>query len=227
MSRRPSTARLAAALGLATALAIAPSLGRAQEPPPPPPGGYYAPPPAGAPAAPPPPAGYAPPPGAYPPGAYPPPQGYYPPGAPPPGPREIKDWDEGDPIPNGYHKTTKIRAGLAIAGGVTFGIVYVVTAFAGALVSDVGNSNATRSAKLLFIPVAGPFTLLGATPSATGNFFLVLDGLAQAGGVAMLVAGIAAPRTTVVRNDISKLTLTPKPMTFGLHGAGMGIEGTF
>jgi hypothetical protein len=149
----------------------------------------------------------------------------------------INDWEEGDAIPNGYHKTTKIRTGLVIGGAVTFGVVYLITALTGALVSDIGSavcstgdgscSQGTRSAKLLLIPVAGPFTLLGASSSATGNFFLVLDGLAQAGGVAMLVAGIAAPRTVLARNDVSLLTLAPKPMTFGLHGAGMGLQGSF
>jgi hypothetical protein len=141
----------------------------------------------------------------------------------------IDDWDEGQPVPPGYHKSTKIRTGLVIAGAVTFGVVYLTTALVGAAVGDIcsATNSSCTSAKLLLIPVAGPFTLIGPGAGATGDFFLVLDGLAQAGGLAMFIAGLAAPRTVLKRNDVGKVTITPKPMTFGTHGSGFGVTGTF
>jgi hypothetical protein len=232
-SLRPSSA-VALGVAAAAAIALAPAAAFAQQPPPagdpnaqqPPPSGY-APPPAGYA---PPPAGYAPPPAGYapPPGGtyYPPPGGY----AAPPGPRVIDDWDEGQPIPPGYYKSTKIRTGLVVGGAVTFGAVYLITALTGAVVGDIcvaTNTTSCTSAKLLLIPVAGPFTLLGAGVGATADLFLVIDGLAQAGGIAMFIAGLAAPRTVLKRNDVGKVTLTPKPITFGTHGGGFGLTGTF
>jgi hypothetical protein len=196
-------------LGLAAAAAItlAPGAAHAQQPPPP--GDnptYYAPPGAYAPA---------------------PPPGYYPaqPQYAPAGPRVINDWEEGQPIPPGYHPTTKIRTGLVIGGAVLFGVTYITTALIGAAISDVCDSSC-RNAKLLLIPVAGPFTLMGSTTTATGNFLLALDGLAQAGGVAMFIAGLAAQKTVLVRN-VAGVQVTPMPMNFGRNSAGVGFVGTF
>ena len=173
-------------------------------PPAPAPGGYYQPPPGGY---------YAPPPGAY----YPPPGGYY---AQPIPPREI-EYDEGQTIPPGYHKTTKIRTGLVVGGAVLFGVLWLTSASIGAVASDVGS----RTGKLLIIPAVGPFTLV---PSgyATADLFLVLDGICQIGGIAMLVAGLAAQKTVLVR-DIAGLKIQPTPMTFGAGSGGFGFRGTF
>lgn len=177
--------------------------------------------------------GYAPPP--PPPGfegqvapAAPVPQGYYVPMAAPPaaGPRRITDWEPGEPIPPGYHPITRVRTGLVIGGSVTFGVIYVLNVMVAAIAHDVGTSKLTP----LYVPIAGPFIQMGTTSSAIGNFWLVLDGLAQAGGVAMLIAGIAAPKTLLVRNDLAKqkkLELMPTPMTFGSNSAGFGLVGKF
>lgn len=178
--------------------------------------------------------GYPSPPPGFEPAVAPPPQGYYvPPSIAMSGPRQLNDWEPGEPIPPGYHPVTRIRKGLVIGGSVLFGTVYLISALTGAAVSDVctasGSASCGRSAKLLFIPVVGPFTMLGNTTSALGNFALVLDGLAQAGGVAMLIAGIAAPKTVLVRNDLAKpkLEISPVPMSFGSNSAGFGFVGRF
>jgi hypothetical protein len=144
----------------------------------------------------------------------------------------IEDWHEGQPVPPGSYKSTKIRTGLVIGGAITFGTDYLITALVGAGAGEIcssGSANCISSAdaKLLIIPVAGPFTLLGAGAGTTADLFLVLDGLVQAGGLAMFIAGLAAPRTVLKHNDASKVTITPKPMAFGLNGGGFGIAGTF
>jgi hypothetical protein len=222
---------LAAACG--STIALAPSLAGAQTPPPAPPPAAYAPPPGYGP----PPAGYAPPAGAYPPGAYGPPGAYVaPPGAygPPPGyyapgayaaPRVIEDWEEGQPIPPGYRPKTKIRTGLVAAGAGVLGGFWLVTAMTSVVVAD---ATSNRSVALGAIPIAGPFALLPQSGGfATVDFLLVLDGVAQVAGAAMLVAGIAAPKTVLVRADVGKVTLLPTPIAFGKTGAGVGLKGTF
>ena len=166
--------------------------------------------------------------------APPPPPGFEPQAGPPPGyyvpttvaasgPRRITDWEEGEPIPPGYHPITRIRKGLVIGGAVTFGVIYLTNVLVAAVAHDVGSSLAP-----LYVPIVGPFIQIGNTSTATGNVFLVLDGLLQAGGVAMLVAGIAAPKTLLVRNDLAKnFEITPTPMTFGPQSGGFGFVGKF
>lgn len=152
-----------------------------------------------------------------------PPQGYYVPASvAQSGPRRITDWEEGEPIPPGYHPVTRIRKGLVIGGALTFGITYLLNVLIGAAVSDLGGKSALR----LAIPVAGPFTLLS-TGTASGDVFLVFDGLVQAAGVGMLIGGLAAPKTVLVRNDLAKFDIKPTPMVFGNNGAGFGFTGSF
>ena len=141
------------------------------------------------------------------------------------GPKYL-DWEEGDPIQPGYHPTTRIRRGLVIGGAVTFGSTYLLTAFTAAILVESKIDNSAYAP--LFVPVLGPFITIGtAHASGGGTFVLVLDGLAQAGGAAMFIAGLAAPKTALVRNDIGKPSFTPIPMTFGRSSAGVGLVGTF
>ena len=72
------------------------------------------------------------------------------------------------------------------------------------------------------MPVAGPFLHLKDASSDTAKLVLVVDGLAQAAGAAMLVVGLTAPRTFAVRNDAAKIEITP---VFGPGRAG--VVGTF
>jgi hypothetical protein len=198
---------ITAGLGLAAAamVTLSPGQASAQAPPPPPPPGFE-------------------------PQAAPAPPGYYVPNSvAQSGPRRIDDWQEGEPIPPGYHPITRIRKGLVIGGAVTFGTVYLINVLAAAIATDTCSVGALGCSTLsaLYIPVAGPFVQLGNSHSATGSFGLVFDGLLQAGGAAMLIAGIAAPRTVLIRNDLAGIELTPTPMTFGKTGAGFGFKGTF
>lgn len=222
----------------------------------PPPGGAAPPPPTTAPPAPaqppaPPPPGYGqPPPGYYPPPGYGAPPGYalppgygQPPGyALPPGygqppegysqlgPKEM-EYFEGDPVPDGYRKATRIRRGLVIAGATTFGAAWMLSVITASISVDVhggvsGNMTESDSATL-YIPVAGPFVSLATyDPSATGSLTLVLDGLAQSGGIAMLIAGLAAQQTYLRRTSRAERTVQLRPLA-GPGLAGMGLGGAF
>lgn len=142
------------------------------------------------------------------------------------GPHIIADWSEGEPIPPGYHESTRMRKGLVIAGAVLFGTTYLLSALVGAIVTDC---QCGGTATALLIPGAGPFVELGQSNSATGSFSLVLDGLSQVGGLAMFIAGLAVPRTVLVRDDYASSSgfhLTVSPIV-GPGQRGMGLVGTF
>jgi hypothetical protein len=207
---------LACAVPLAVTVLSA-SSALAQEPPPPP-----GPPPG---AQPPPYYGQPPPPyGA--PGPYGQPGGYY---APPPviyvtGPK-VMDYEEGQPVPDGYHLQTRARRGLIIGGAVTFGSVYLLSAVVGLSLEagDRALGGTGDSYWPLYVPLAGPFIAIGTTNAQGGGIFtLMIDGLAQVGGAAMLVGGIAAPATKLVRND---LALQVHPIVGG-GTVGLGVSGS-
>jgi hypothetical protein len=134
------------------------------------------------------------------------------------------NYEEGQPIPPGYRVETRARRGLIIAGAVTFGVTYLLSAFAASIAVDGGGSEEFGP---LFVPVAGPFITIGTAGSeGTGTFALVLDGVAQAGGIAMFIAGIATEEKFLMRNDVSKPNITVTPMMVGDSSFGLGIRGS-
>jgi len=155
------------------------------------------------------------------------------------GPRMIKDWNEGEPVPPGYHPTTRVKKGFVIGGAVTFGTMYLLTAL-GASIADAGCSGfggGGSCANALFVPVVGPFIQMGQCKNGNcglGDFWLGFDGVVQAAGLAMFIYGLASPSTVLVRNDLGsntkpkapKLALTPLPI-FTPSVQGMGLLGTF
>lgn len=180
-----------------------------------PPPAPLAPPPA---AAQPPPAGYAPPPAGYaPPPGYALVPAYSYPVLAPTGP-ETMPCEDGYPIPDGYHPEKRVRKGLIIAGAVTFGVMYSMSAFSAAK----GDGD-----KALFVPVLGPFIQLGHLDSSPiapyVGAILVADGVAQTVGVAMLIAGLASKKHVLVRQDVATTTVRITPLTMGYAGAGVGI----
>jgi hypothetical protein len=116
--------------------------------------------------------------------------------------------------------------GLVIAGAVAFGMLYGLSA-TGVLLSGGG-------AKAVLVPVAGPFieianlqsTLSGSERSglrAMATTFLVLDGVGQAAGAAMLLVGLTHPTPLLVRDGATATTVRITPLTMGYDGRGVGI----
>jgi hypothetical protein len=131
-------------------------------------------------------------------------------------------FEEGQPIPPGYRVETRARRGLIVGGAVTFGALYLLSAFTASVAVDGGNSEEFAP---LFIPVAGPFVTVGtARAEGVGTFALVLDGIGQAGGVAMFIAGMATEEKFLLRNDQAKISVTP--MMVGESSFGLGIRGS-
>jgi len=181
---------------------------------------------------------YAPPAGA---GQPPPPPVYAQPGAQggvPMGPKTMA-YEDGDPVPPGYHVDTRARKGLVIAGACTFGVFYLTSVLTGALAQAIAKTNDDISCigtncpsthdshdefTPMYIPVAGPFITMGtAHAQGAGIFGLAVLGVLQAGGVAMFVAGFAAPKTELVRNDIGKIHVLP---AVGKDSVGLSLVGS-
>jgi hypothetical protein len=155
----------------------------------------------------------------------PPPLSNYPPANYPPAnaPRTL-DWEPGETVPPGYQPRTQIRTGLVVAGASIFGGVWLLNVLVASIAIDTNQGQAIP----LFIPILGPFIAMGTFQSlqATDVFFLALDGLVQAGGAAMLIAGIAVPKHQLVRDRYASLFM-PMPVSFGRGSAGLAFSGTF
>lgn len=211
---------LAGALGAAAAaLVSAAGPASAQEPAQPPPGFEQQPqqPPPGYGQAPP---GY----GQAPPGyGYPPPgYGYGVPATPVLGPKKM-DYEEGDPIPPGYHVETKMKKGLLIGGACTFGALYVITALIAATIQSAEDAIGGHSEDFtpLYIPAVGPFITIGTARSQNGGtFLLAADGIAQSAGLAMAIIGIVAQDTVLIRNDVGKAGVRLSPVALGTDARG-------
>jgi len=245
---RTFSVRFTAAFALAGAMVSSrPAHADEPAPPPPPPPSAQPPPAATAPpaasAAAPPAASYSPPPPGYgppPPGYGPPPPGYAPPppgydALPPPkkrrprGPPKTLPYEEGRPAPDGYHKGTRIRLPLVIAGASAAGGFYFASIFV-ALASRflIGFAGPNGNNYLpLMIPVAGPFIgMRTIDPSPAGTFALAVLGGGQIAGIGLLISGFAARETRWIRNDISQVRWTIAPIA-GRDRAGLNLVGAF
>jgi hypothetical protein len=122
-----------------------------------------------------------------------------------------------------------MRTGLAVGGGVTFGATWLLSALVAAGLSESFDNDDKiendDTAWPLFIPVAGPFIGIGTMNASYGpGFILVLDGLAQTGGLAMFIAGLAAKKQILVRDDVYDAQIELVPLV-GAGTTGLAITG--
>jgi|SRR5579871_5746670 len=108
-----------------------------------------------------------------------PPYYYYPP--PPPGwvpPRQPIRYEE------------RPRYGLLIAGAAVLGGTYLLSVTFTAMADSCGFSNCNNDWPM-YIPLLGPFLEIGRLSSGDSGLsvLLVMDGLAQVGGLVMMIAG--------------------------------------
>lgn len=124
-------------------------------------------------------------------------------------------YEAGKPIPFGYHVREESRRGLLVGGYILAGIPYGISTLV-ATSKDFGNSTG-----YLLVPFIGPWLTMGRrnySECTDGNedaskvgclkdsfilMGLIMDGILQAGGGAMLLTGYLAKRKKLVRNDVS------------------------
>jgi hypothetical protein len=134
-------------------------------------------------------------------------------------PRVIKDWNDGDPVPAGYHVGTRVRVAPIAVGASMFGVAWLSSALGASVANGLGND-----ASDLFIPAIGPFLQMSKTTDATGNFWNVFDGTVQCVGIGLLIYGIVSPQQVLVRNDVARWLPTPYAAR---NGGGLVWGGAF
>ena len=141
-------------------------------------------------------------------------------------------YQQGQPIPPGYHVEHRTRYGLAISGSILFGLTYVPTAAAAWY--DTGERT-----PLYAVPILGPLLVI---PAKTKNYcvesdhnpcfdfsgfitaFFIADAVVQAAGAIMAVRGFLG-RDVLIRNETAQATLIPGPV--GSTGYGAWLTGRF
>jgi hypothetical protein len=135
----------------------------------------------------------------------------------------VIEYDDTRGIPVGYRLERRARKGLVIGGTVTAGALWVASALMATLISPFESSNDDITP--LYIPVLGPFITMATANSEGGaTALLFIDGVGQAGGIAMLIAGVVAKKSVLVRQDILQLEIAPM---VGTHRAGTVLRGRF
>jgi hypothetical protein len=130
--------------------------------------------------------------------------------------------------PRGYHAEERPRQAPLHWGLFVGGVAYVI-GFTNAAVDGFENQKSW-----LIAPVVGPWMTLALrhaihcpgdfflTCNGQTNAFLVLDGVAQLAGTALLIAAVTAPRTWAVPDARSSVTLRPLLTS---HGYGLSVGG--
>jgi hypothetical protein len=129
----------------------------------------------------------------------------------------------------GMHLETRRLHGLIIAGAIAFGATYIGSALSLAACSGIVTTTCAQGMGWLLIPAAGPFVALGFAQTTESRALLVIDGVAQAAGLALLVGGFLTARTFLVEDPYAlnaPARRTTPPLQWSLVPAGpMGTAG--
>lgn len=107
---------------------------------------------------------------------------------------------------------------IGVAGAGLFGAAYLCSALA-AGVGLIADSQGNKDIAALFVPVAGPFMMLAHPPSDAGSgraVVLVMDGVAQVGGIGMLLVGIVMDQQEPpdpVNTKVPTVAATPRSVS--------------
>lgn len=161
--------------------------------------------------------------------------------APPPVPLhylpKTRPYRDDAPPPDHYVLSDEPRRGLVIGGIVAVGVPYIT----GLFVAGVGMDFPNKSA-FLAVPIAGPWITLATRDGCTDNTIsctddrlarsmLMLDGIFQGLGTALLVTGFTWTKTMWIREDLAQnIDLVPHLDVARLPGdspQGMSLIGRF
>jgi hypothetical protein len=126
---------------------------------------------------------------------------------------------EGEPIPPGYHKEERMRRGAILAGALMAGITYGINLFIASL------AEGRQDYEWWYVPVVGGWVWMANQCDNTegGCTYLVLHNATHTVGVVLLVYGLAAKRTLLVRDDLG---FTIAPARVG-SAPGIVVRGEF
>ena len=135
-------------------------------------------------------------------------------------------WHDGDPVPAGYRRVLHPRRDLLAIGASLFVLPYMASAIA-ATTGYPSDASTDSTRTVMWVPAVGPFVMLGSSSSAAADLFLVLDGLAQLGGLSLFVYSLATPRASLLRDEPERAaTITIAPV-FARGVSGAALVGRF
>lgn len=139
-------------------------------------------------------------------------------------------------MPPGYAKRERYNRALLISGPVVLGSLWAITVAGGAAgVSGANDSrfsdeNTVEDHIPLFIPAIGPFIALGTLDTEPiVSALIVTSGLGQAAGLGLLIGGLAAKNTVLVRtydNGYEGFSMSLTPQVSPTQ-TGLGLTGAF
>lgn len=143
---------------------------------------------------------------------------------------------EGGPIPEGAQRSTRANVAMIAGGAATLGVGYVaaVVGWFGSI-SCYGFFECRSASGWLFVPLVGPWlALTDRSPDTTATALYVADGLAQVGGLALMIAGAALRHDVLVTTSLAdnRRARTPSaswniaPVT-GNGQHGLAVFGSF
>jgi hypothetical protein len=135
------------------------------------------------------------------------------------------------PAKEARNPPSSVRLRLALGGVAVAGGAY---AFSYAMASNFPEVPGTTQLK---IPVVGPWLMLGKSGCAADDpgcgaklvlrgFFLVIDGLAQIGGLGLIAEGVLMKTDASAPKKAAAFTIRPIPLVTG-NVTGVGFVGSF
>jgi hypothetical protein len=118
-------------------------------------------------------------------------------------PRTI-EYEDGDPILDGYTLRTRPDRALLTAGLVTFGSAYAVSLLSSSVAISSGDRDSDGFG-LLVIPFAGPVITMSTSDAEGGGLFmLAVDEALQIGGLLVFAAGFANETPYLLRQNTGR-----------------------
>jgi hypothetical protein len=141
----------------------------------------------------------------------------------PPPPPATLPYSEGDPVPAGYHLESRVRRGPIIAGAIMAGTTYIVNLLVADIEERDGDSD--DRATWLYVPGVGTWAYVddACDNEQDGCSFIVMHSATHTVGLALLIYGIAAPRSILVR-DTAGVRVTPY---VGRGSSGIAASASF
>ena len=117
--------------------------------------------------------------------------------------------------------------GLILPGALVLGTFYLTGVIAAAFTSRERTGGPYSELDPLYVPVVGPFILLGKRGGDSSfTSVMLFDGVSQVTSVALIVAAFFVKRTLLIRDRPAVRGIYPVPR-IGAEGAGFGLGGTF